>query len=210
MSGRQKAAATFPWQGHGVAMSKNSSRGLFKTTFIWRWQVISWQVFQGTVIRLKWPSLTGTKTSKTFSCDPTGSRSVTERLQVTERWRKIGGTEAILLYSSLLQSSSVLAPNSVWLQCAMWWTAFWFLSEFRVGWPRWHCAELLKWLVFLYQIICCWLAVLYSPLFTEEGISPCVRLYIPESPESTISVFTVSTVFRWMTVDTAQACSGRV
>lgn len=29
MSGRQKAVATFPWQGQGVAMSKNSSRGLF-------------------------------------------------------------------------------------------------------------------------------------------------------------------------------------
>lgn len=43
----------------------------------------------------------------------------------------------------------------------------WFLGELRVGWPRWHCAELLIWVVFLSQIIYCWLAklsfVLYSP-----------------------------------------------
>lgn len=42
--------------GSRVAMSKNSSEVLFKTTFIWRWQIISWQALQGTTIRPKWPS----------------------------------------------------------------------------------------------------------------------------------------------------------
>lgn len=48
--------------GSIVTMSKNSSKSLFKTIFIWSWQVISWQW---------WPSSTVTKTSKTFSCGPT-------------------------------------------------------------------------------------------------------------------------------------------
>lgn len=42
--------------GSRVAMSKNSPEVLFKTTFIWRWQIISWQALQGTPIRPKWPS----------------------------------------------------------------------------------------------------------------------------------------------------------
>lgn len=83
-----------------------------------------------------------------------------------ENWRN-RSYFAFILYSC---SPVQLVPNLVWLQCTMWWTAFWFPSEFRAGWPRWHCAEPLKWLVFLYQIIYCWLAVLYSPFSLRRGL----------------------------------------